>query len=344
MAAALSPWRGEVPERGDFRAAARYTTQGGAEIFVLPLEIFPGHITHAYWVERGDYALLWDLGSADSWPQLQARLAEIEARFGWRRRPPDLAVCSHAHSDHSGAAAQIAAWGVPLAAHPAEHEAILHATSGRPAWEARLRAFCARAGAPEAASHLASLRLPSPDTEISLPLWGGERLGPGWEVLHVPGHSPGQLLLGVDEVLLTSDHLLAEITPLQQPAWHRPGCGLAAYLGALDRITDAWSLGLSAHRGPIRDLVARREATRAHHLRRLAKTRAALHTPATIAEIAAALFGRPPGSAGVLALLESAAHLEHLAETGCAAAAQSAPDSPLVYSKILEIECAHLPD
>src|SRR5262249_37667998 len=45
----------------------------------------------------------------------------------------------------------------------------------------------------------------------------GDLVGGGWRVHHVPGHCPGLICMQVHDVLLTSDHVLARITPHQFP-------------------------------------------------------------------------------------------------------------------------------
>ncbi|HVS28421.1 MAG TPA: MBL fold metallo-hydrolase [Solirubrobacteraceae bacterium] len=85
-------------------------------------------------------------------------------------------VITHAHGDHVGGSKRVSdALGVP-------------------AWCGAGDAAAVRAGKPVAASRLQSLFRWKP-VEVARELGEGDEVGPGFTVLDVPGHSPGQIAL-----------------------------------------------------------------------------------------------------------------------------------------------------
>ncbi|MBN2800724.1 MAG: MBL fold metallo-hydrolase [Deltaproteobacteria bacterium] len=309
------------------REVVRVESGGGATLYVLPVTAFPGHVTNAVLVDHPEYRLLFDLGTASALTELERRMEEARDRFGLRTTLDDLdlVLFSHGHTDHFGGAHALAARGVPLAIHTLDARVLEHAEERRQLFRRDLRACLRRAGVGEVerlAALYGSLKQPFADLPVDRRVRHGERIGPGWEVLHTPGHHPGLICLQVDEVVLTGDHLLEGITPVQQPASLVPGCGVGAYLSSLRLLEQAgpFALGIGAHGGLIPDVALRIRQTRAHHLARLRRTRAACEARAlTVSEVAGALFGSPPGYGAILAVLEAGAHVELLHQLGALA-------------------------
>jgi glyoxylase-like metal-dependent hydrolase (beta-lactamase superfamily II) len=143
----------------------------------------------------------------------------------------------------------------------------------------------------------------------------GDTIGDGWELTFVPGHAPGQLVLAVDDVLFTADHLLSRITPAQGPASRQPGMGLDNYLRSLRKIrpTSGGMLGLGGHEEPIHDIPARIDETITHHEERLRIIHElCLTEERTGADICRHLFGEFEAQGLILALSETLAHIEYL--------------------------------
>ena len=93
----------------------------------------------------------------------------------------------------------------------------------------------------------------------------------GLKFIHTPGHSPGHVCIGVGNVLLSADHLLAQTIPQQWPESSAPFTGFGHYLDSLDKIQriDGFDLALAAHEQVIHHVSARIDTIRAAHLRRL---------------------------------------------------------------------------
>jgi glyoxylase-like metal-dependent hydrolase (beta-lactamase superfamily II) len=143
----------------------------------------------------------------------------------------------------------------------------------------------------------------------------GMRLGP-FEMLHVPGHCPGHVVIRLHDVLFSGDHVLDKISPHQAPERLSLWTGLGHYLESLEALRP-WSreihLTLGGHENPINDLAGRLDDIRALHMQRLQKVLDFLEAePLTVAEVSRKLFGTVKGYNILLALEEAGAHVEYL--------------------------------
>ena len=155
-------------------------------------------------------------------------------------------------------------------------------------------------------------------TPVEFLLEEGESVRGGFDVMHVPGHCPGQVCLRLDDILFTADHVLARTTPHQAPESITNHMGLDHYLTSLARIA-RWGevrLGLGGHEAPIENLKARVAEIRAVHEQRLEQTLGICRQPSSVAEISKALFGRVKSYHVLLALEEAGAHVEYLYQRG----------------------------
>lgn len=114
-----------------------------------------------------------------------------------RQFQPDAVLVTHAHVDHAGGAFVAARLGLPVLAHPLEHP---HLTGERhelpyPAGMPRVGAIISRLHPKVPARALRSV-------EAGEDLWG-------WEVIHLPGHSHGQIGLLRNGVLIAADAVLS---------------------------------------------------------------------------------------------------------------------------------------
>jgi len=306
----------ELDDKGRVTSIAEVHTSGGARIVLLPVATFPGHLNNVILVDHPEHRLLFDVGTPTSHPALVAGLAEVGVALG----DLDEVVLSHGHMDHYADAWAFRRAGVPIAIHELDARILECFAERRAETERRLGSWLGRAGlSPERVAslvHTYSAAKPAfPDLRPDRRLRDGERVGPGWRVLHVPGHCPGMICLAVDEVVLTADHLLSHTTPVQMPQAITAHTGLEHYLRSLDRLeaSGPFALALGAHDGPIPDPAGRIAETRAHHDARLAATHAlCAESPRSVAEVSHALFGTQRGYGVLLSLLEAGAHLEYL--------------------------------
>ncbi|MFO7914865.1 MAG: MBL fold metallo-hydrolase [Candidatus Krumholzibacteriales bacterium] len=109
---------------------------------------------------------------------------------GLNLRPIEI-ICTHGHSDHIAAVADIKKeYGIGFAVHPDAVEIIKHSVEVAPMWG------------------LGTIEMPEVDRTIS----HGDTISTGeirGEVRHTPGHSPGGITLVFDGMALVGDSLFA---------------------------------------------------------------------------------------------------------------------------------------
>src|SRR5262249_15543370 len=143
----------------------------------------------------------------------------------------------------------------------------------------------------------------------------------GLRFIHTPGHCPGQVCIGVGNVLLSADHVLPGISPHQAPESIMPYTGLGHYLDSLEKIGNhkGYDLALGGHEGQITDLYARVVQIRQDHQRKLEKIMAIIAVASegiSTSEVSKALYTRVQGFHVLLAIEETAAHVEYLYQHG----------------------------
>ena len=143
-------------------------------------------------------------------------------------------------------------------------------------------------------------------------------LGP-FQFLHVPGHCAGQTMIRIHEVLFSGDHILNDISPHQNPESLVSYTGLRHYLRSLKK-TASWAgsihLTLPGHNGTISNLIHRINEIESIHQSRFLFIEKCLEKPMTVSEISSEMFPDVNGFNKLLALEETAAHVEYLYQQG----------------------------
>ena len=146
----------------------------------------------------------------------------------------------------------------------------------------------------------------------------GMQVGP-FEMLHVPGHCPGQVVIRLHDVLFSGDQVLHDISPHQSPEQLTLSTGLDHYLKSLTQLR-TWAkdvrITLAGHQKPIDDLDGRIKTIISLHQERLEIILDFLREPHTIKEVAEQLFGEVHGYNVLLAIEEAGAHVEYLEKRG----------------------------
>lgn len=282
---------------------------------------------NAWAVADRDGLVLFDtgIGGGENPRQLEHALALI----GFELADVKLLVCTHAHSDHYGAAGRVVdAAGCELWMHPAwEH---IRASVEEPERTLERRVEVARqSGVPASAleRYERSRRDEDPLVERLVP--PDRALLPGvevrtdlgrWQVHETPGHAPSHVVLHQPDhrLLISGDHLLGRVS-LFFDYGHTPD-PVAEFLGGLDTVA-ALDVGLclAGHGRPFRDVGAKIEANRALVGEQLGRLRGALAgDPRTAYDVVPAVLGmeRPPPAAVAWGLQLSLSYLDRLALAG----------------------------
>ena len=311
----------------------QFQTSGGGRIFQIPMLEFPGLSGYAYLVliedAAGPYRVLIDSGSGfgESNQQLEAGLQVVSGLIGEPFGFPDLThiLITHGHIDHFGGLTYVRPRTPALiGVHELDLRNLTNYEERLTVVARRLDEFLQEAGVSAARrlelielykitkSLLRSVRVDFTYEAI------GMRLGP-FEMLHVPGHCAGHVVIRLQDVLFSGDHVLQDISPHQSPEHLTQSTGLDHYLKSLELLRP-WAKGirltLGGHNAPITDLNSRIEAIQQVHAERLDTVLGLLEHSHTVLEISQALFGEVHGYNALLALEEAGAHVEYLYQRG----------------------------
>jgi glyoxylase-like metal-dependent hydrolase (beta-lactamase superfamily II) len=306
-----------------------FETAGGARIFRIPMNAFPDFWAYAYLVLVGEDIVLIDTGSGfgDSNANLQVGFEQASRAAGREIRIQDLThiLITHGHIDHFGGLTFLHERTKALVGiHELDLGNLTNYEERVAIAENRLKEYLVEAGVPqEKRQDVLNLYRINKSLFHSIPVDltyenSGMCIGP-FEMLHVPGHCAGQVVIRLHDVLFSGDHVLNGISPHQWPERLTLYTGLGHYLDSLALLLP-WagkpSLVLPGHNEPILDLPVRVDEIRQLHFKRLRKTLGYLSEPHTITDVSRQLFGRVGGYDVLLAIEEAGAHVEYLHQHG----------------------------
>jgi glyoxylase-like metal-dependent hydrolase (beta-lactamase superfamily II) len=306
----------------------RFAAGPVARIYQMTVETFPRHVNNLYAILEPGSSVLFDCGSGlpSSRRDLALGFAVVRAMYAENLRWESLDWCvvSHAHHDHFGGVNDLRRTSrAKLAVHELDARVIACFDERLVLAMKDIDVYWRRAGvsaarrAPLREMYMAGKSLFHAEP-VDRRLRDGDLIAPGYLVHHVPGHCPGLICLQVHDVLLTSDHVLARITPHQFPQAITPFAGLEHYFRSLAKIRalDGIRLALGGHEEPIHDVRTRIDEIEKFHRARLERVREICATPHTVDEVSAEMFGEQEGYGVILAIDEAGAHVEYLHQLG----------------------------
>lgn len=311
-----------------------FPSLSGATIFQIPLQEFPMLWGYAYLVlvtsaDGQEYRVLIDTGSGygESNQHLEAGLQAVAGHLGRKFSWEDLThvLITHGHIDHFGGLSYVRPRTQALiGVHELDLRNLTNYEERLLVVAQRLDDYLVHAGVgDEQRQKLINLYQITKSLHSSVRVDFtyeaiGMRLGP-FEMFHVPGHCAGHVVIRLQDVIFTGDHILNDTSPHQSPEELTLGTGLAHYLNSLDRFENyaqGVRLCLGGHKSPITDLVARLEEIRAIHKLRLEQVLDYLTEAHTIVDVSRHLFSNVHGYNVLLALEEAGAHVEYLYQRG----------------------------
>lgn len=306
-----------------------FESGGGAKIFQISLNAFPGFWAYCYLVLLDDYKVLIDTGSnwGPSNQGLEDGFKQISQITGEQISLADLShvFITHGHIDHFGGLAYIHEHSqAKIGVHELDRRILNNYEERLLVAAQRLMEFLKESGVPddERKQIYEFYMFPKAlfsSVEVDFTYEAeGMQVGP-FEFLHTPGHGAGAVVIRLHDILFSGDHILSDISPHQAPERLTLNTGLNHYLDSLIAVKN-WApevkLVLGGHKNPVTDLVGRADEIRALHFERLEKILIALDKPMTIAEITKHLFGDTHGYNILLAIEEAGAHVEYLYQRG----------------------------
>ena len=304
-------------------------SSNAARVYRIPLELFPGLSGYAHLVFADNHIVLIDVGSGVGYSneQLEAGFKLIRDDFGENANWEALThvLITHAHIDHFGGLRYVRKkTSAPLGVHKLDLRVLTSYEERLKIVAHRLTEYLIEAGVSNDERHeimdlyllnkhlFESVEVDFTYDEVEM------RVGP-LSLTHVPGHCPGQVVIQIDDILFSADHILKDTSPHQAPEQLTMNTGLGHYLESLEKIrplAHSVNVSLGGHEDPIVDLGKRIDEIVTMHGDRLAVVLKQLESPQSIAELSKNLFPEVEGYHVLLGLEEAGAHVEYLAQRG----------------------------
>ncbi len=311
-------------------AVKRFVSSSGVRVYRIACNVFPEFSGRVYLLLGLRDATLIDTGSGlgESTGQILAGLETVRTEFGEAFQTRDIKriLITHSHIDHIGGLAEmVRLTGGRVGAHPLDSRIICAYNERAAACNVNFGRFLRQAGvAPERREKVLQTFGYAKDRVASVPvdfaIEDGDEVD-SLKIVHTPGHSPGHVCMGVDNILVAGDHVLARTVSQQWPESVAPFTGLGHYLESLEKVRrmDNIDLILGGHEPPIHDVPGRIEEICTINQRRLERVLDIVgkaDRPLTIDEISERMYSRPEGFHAMLALCDVGSRVEYLDQRG----------------------------
>jgi glyoxylase-like metal-dependent hydrolase (beta-lactamase superfamily II) len=307
-----------------------FTTAGGVKIYRIPCEVFPGFVGFAHLLFGCGPLTLVDVGSGygHSDEHLFKGFEAVRDDFGEKFQPADIRriIITHGHVDHFGGLRGIVehAPDAEIGIHKLDRRVLSHYEERVIVATKSLRFYLQRAGVKaedqaELMQWYGFSKKHVHSFDVDFTIADGDEID-GMTFIHTPGHCPGQVCIGLGDVLLTADHVLPKTTPHQAPERITAYTGLGHYFESLDKVgrIAGFDLGLGGHEEPMRNLYERIDEIRVSHEKKLARVIQIVRDSdaPTIRQVTATMYPKVEGFHVLLAIEEVGAHVEYLYQHG----------------------------
>jgi glyoxylase-like metal-dependent hydrolase (beta-lactamase superfamily II) len=304
----------------------RFESSTGVRIYRIPCQVFDHLTARVYLLLGAGPPTLVDAGSSSphSISQILEGIEIVRRDFGEDIRAEKLGriIITHRHIDHFGGLSEFYRLsGAQIGVHPLDKIVIASGKQFNALGKRVFSDFLIRAGMDEPrrrvmlkTAHFSEK--PLEGVPVDLDLEDGMELD-GLKFIHTPGHAPGHICIGIGNILLSADHILAQTIPQQWPETLGSYNGIAHYFDSLNKIKQigGFDFALAAHEQVICHVSARIDTIRAAHLRRLDRLLEMMRQatrPLSITEIADELYPAVTGFRSFLAITDVAARVEYL--------------------------------
>jgi glyoxylase-like metal-dependent hydrolase (beta-lactamase superfamily II) len=307
----------------------RYESSNGALIFRLPLEVFSAYYAFAHLIVVDGKQILVDVGSGfgASHGDLLKGFERVRDEFG----PPvalnkvERIIVTHGHVDHFGGLRQAieAAPNAQVAVHELDKAVLINYDERVLVTSKGMTDFLQRSGVPaDRRKRLMDMYMLGKrafkSVTVDQTLRDGDVIDDLLKVIHVPGHTPGLMMLQVDDVLLTADHILPQTSVALAPESLMPYTGVGHYLESVLKARQVQNVrvALGGHEEAMEDFAEAARRTYDSSLEKIERLRDQCGEPSTIYELACRIYGEMEGYGELLKLTQTGARIEYLNQRG----------------------------